>query len=172
MTAEDAYLHLAKACAKGDPARLFDALDTDTQWSIETVQHNQREMRRLVLESYPPEERDRALARIPEAVEEDEEHPRRYFRRLPDSPAKLAEVGRRMQLGEGRPVGSVDQKTWTATVWRTGGSILHFARDAKGRWGFSELRPDWEHAKLRATHDLETVRQNAALYRGAPAGAK
>ena len=162
---EDAYLQVLSACEKGDAARLFDALDTPTQWSIESVQHDQREMRQLILSDYPPGERERALARIPAAAEEDDHHPRRYFRRLEGTAERLADVKRRMFLGTGQPVGATRVNEGTADVWRTGGSVFHFARDAAGRWGFSELREEWESAKVRSNHDVDTVRQNAALYR-------
>ena len=170
-TPEDAYLLVLKACDKGDPAFLFDALDTPTQWSIETVHHAQREMRQLVFETYPPEDKARMLGRIPEAAEEEEDHARRYYRRLDGSQAVLTDLKKRIYAGSGQPVGTVDHRAQTATVWREGGSVFHFARDDKGRWGYSELRSEWDHAKLRAIHDLETVRKNAALYRqlaGAP----
>ncbi len=163
-SAEEAYLRVLKACDKSDAARLFDALDTPTQWSIESVQRDQREMRRRILESYPEPDRGRALARIPAACEEPEEHPRRYFRRLDDSADVLAGICKRMYAGSGQPVGSVRGVAGTADVWREGGSVFHFARDNDGRWGFAELRDEWEQAKLRATHDVETVRANQALY--------
>lgn len=163
---EEAYLRLLTACEKDDAARLFDALDTATQWSVESVQRDQREMRRLITESYPPGDRERALSRIPTACEEPVEHPRRYFRRLDGVGERLAEIKRRMFAGFGQPIGTVHGKAGDADVWRAGGSIFHFARDGKGRWGWSELSAEWEQAKLRAAHDLETVRENAALYRG------
>jgi hypothetical protein len=172
-TPDDAYLLVLKACDKGDPAYLFDALDTPTQWSIETVHHAQREMRQLIFETYPPEDKARVLARIPEAAEEEEDHARRYYRRLDGSQTVLADLKKRIYAGTGKPTGTVDHQAKTATVWREGGSVFHFARDDKGRWGLAELRSEWDHTKLRAIHDLETVRKNAALYRqlagGAPA---
>ena len=165
-SAEDAYVRLGMAVNKGDAARVFDDLDTPTQWSIESVQHAQRQMKQLILEAYPVDEQARALARIPPAAEEDEEHPRRYFRRLEGVDEIVADVKHRMHVGQGQPVGSVDDRTRSATVWRAGGSIFRFAADKDSRWGWSELREQWENAKVRATHDLETVQQNAALYRG------
>jgi len=171
VSAEEAYLRLLKACEKDDAARLFDALDTPTQWSIESVHHAQREMKTLILAGYPAAERDRALARIPPAVDEDEERPRRYYRRLDGSSERLAEFKKRMFAGTGQPIGTIRDSDGSADVWRTGGSIFHFARDAKGRWGFTELRDEWEQAKVRATHDLETVQSNAALYRRRSDGA-
>ncbi len=166
VSADEAYMRLLKACDKDDAARLFDALDTATQWSIESVQRDQREMRHLVLDAYPPADRDRALARIPPSCEEPEEQARRYFRGVEGVKERLAEIRKRMYAGTGQPVGSVRGKEGEATVWREGGSVFHFARDDKGRWGWSEVRAEWEQAKLRAHHDLETVKQNAALYRG------
>jgi hypothetical protein len=162
---EEAYLRVLKACEKKDSARLFDALDTPTQWSIESVHHAQREMKRLIDASYPPEERDRALARIPACAAEPEERPRRYFRGLDGSAQLLADIDKRMFAGSGQPVGSAREVEGTAEVWRTGGSIFRFARDEKGRWGLSELRAEWEQAKVRAVHDLETVSNNAELYK-------
>ena len=168
VDAEEAYDRLLSACDKNDAARLFDALDTPTQWSIESVQHDQRDMKRLILETYPPADRDRALARIPVAAEEDVDHPRRYFRRLERSPEILRDVCKRLYAGKGQPSGSLAPRASGATVWRDGGSVFHFAPDDKGRWGWAELRAEWENAKLRSTHDLATVRENAAIYRKMP----
>ena len=165
---EEAFLRLLGACDSDDPARLFDALDTPTQWAIETVHKAQREVRSLVLASYPPAERERALALLPPACEEELDRPRRYFRRLDDSAATLAELKRRIYLGTGQPVGSVRKQEGLADVWREGGSIFHFSRDDKGRWGFLELRDRWERSKERALHELETVTRNAALYQRRP----
>jgi hypothetical protein len=162
---EDAYLRLLTACEKGDAAFLFDALDTPTQWSIESVHSYQREMRELILADYPPGDRERALSRIPAAAEEEGRHARRYFRRLEGTAERLAEIKRRMFLGTGQPVGATRVNEGTADVWREGGTVFHFARDPVGRWGFSELHEEWESAKLRANHDVDTVRANAELYR-------
>jgi hypothetical protein len=167
---EEAFVRLLGACDSDDAARLFDALDTPTQWAIETVHKAQREARGLVLSGHPPAERERALALLPPACEEELDRPRRYYRRLDDSAAALAEVKRRIYLGSGQPVGSVRKVEGTADVWREGGSIFHFSRDDKGRWGFSELRDRWERSKERALHELDTVTRNAALYQRLPAG--
>jgi hypothetical protein len=164
ISAEDAYLRVLKACDKNDAARLFDAFDTPTQWSIETVQKEQREMKRRITASYPDPDRERSLSRLPAATEEDEEHPRRYYRRLDGSAEILAGICKRMNAGSGQPVGSIRDSDGTADVWRTGGSVFHFARDKEGRWGLAEFRDEWEQAKVRATHDAETVRQNEQLY--------
>jgi len=166
---EEAYLRLLDAADRGDPALLFDALDTPTQWAIETVHKAQREMRALVLDGAPPAERDRVLARTPAACEEALENPRRYFRRLDDSAPALAELKQRLYAGHGQPIGSARGAEGTAEVWREGGSIFRFTRDADGRWGFAELREPWERAKERALHELETARRNAALYHRATA---
>lgn len=162
---EEAYLRLLKACNDDDGGLLFDSLDTETQWSIESVHHAQRRMQRLIVESYPPSEHERALGRLPPAVAEAEEHPRRYFRRLPGVSERLAEIKHRLYAGKGQPVGNVQKVAGTADVWREGGSVFRFARDSKGRWGFAELRAEWEQAKVRALHDEETVAKNAELYR-------
>src|SRR5262245_40010252 len=37
----------------------------------------------------------------------------------------------------------------------------------RGRWRWSGLRATWEDNKLRASHDLETVRESAAAYKRA-----
>ena len=171
---EEAFVRLLDACDSGDGAKLFDAFDTNTQWAIETVHKADREMRQLVIDTYPPETRDAALARLPAACEEDLERPRRFFRRLDASAEILADLKRRIYAGTGQPVGSVRKKEGIAEVWREGGSIFHFARDDKGRWGFNEQREMWEREKERALHEVDTVRRNADLYRkakgGAPAG--
>ena len=165
---EEAFLKLLDACDSGDGARLFDALDTPTQWAIETVHGAEREMRAQVLLSYPPGERDQALRRLPAACEEDLERPRRYYRRLDETAAVLAELKRRIYLGAGQPVGSVRKREGVAEVWREGGSVFHFFRDDKGRWGFMELRDPWQRAAERVLHELETVKQNATLYKRLP----
>src|SRR6185369_17289644 len=119
---EEAFEKLIDACNATDAARLFDALDTPTQWAIETVHKAQRDMRALIVAHYPAAERDRALARLPAACEEDLERPRRYYRRLDESAATLADIDRRLHLGTGQPVGSVRRKEGIAEVWREGGS--------------------------------------------------
>ena len=162
---EDAFDQLVDAANTGDTARLFDALDTRTQWAIETVHKSQREMRGLIVESYPPAERDAAMQRLPAACEEDLTRPRRYYRRLSGVDEILADLKRRLYLGTGQPVGSVRKAEGIAEVWREGGSIFHFARDEKGRWGFMELREFWERGQERALHELDTVKSNAALYK-------
>lgn len=171
-SAEDAYLRLADACLRQDAARFFDALDTETRWSIETVHRVQRRISRMIREGYPASERERALERIPPAAEKfDERHSRLYFAELSQAAEALADVCPRLKAGVGHPVGSIDQRTAIATVWREGGSVFRFGRDARGGWGFAELRDRWEHAKIRATHDQETVRQNTVLY-GRQAGSR
>lgn len=166
-TPPEAYLQLYAACAAKDAGRLYRALDTKTQWAIETVHRAQWEMQHLIVADYPPEARDQALARLPAACEEPLDRPRRYYRRLDDTAATLEELGRRLKLGEGKPVGSIDHQAGTASLWREGGAVFHFARDDKGRWGYAELRAEWERAAERALHDLDTVKENAALYRRA-----
>jgi hypothetical protein len=161
---EEAYLQLLGAADADDAARLYDVLDQRTQWAVETVHGAQREMKKLALSTYPPTERDQLLARLPEASDEDPARPRRYFRRLPESATALADAKRRLYLGTGQPVGSVQKERGTADVWREGGSVFHFSRDPNGRWGFAELGEGWERAKERAVHELATVRDNAALY--------
>lgn len=166
-TPPEAYMQLYAACAAKDAGRLYLALDTQTQWAIETVHRAQREMQHLIVDAYPPEARDQALSRLPAACEEPLDRPRRYYRRLDETAATLEDLARRLQLGAGKPVGSIDHRAGTAELWREGGSVFHFARDDKGRWGYSELRAEWQRAQERALHDLDTVKENAALYRRA-----
>ena len=165
---EDAYMQVVHAGEKDDPAMLFDALDTRTQWAIETVHRAQQEMRQLIRDAYPVELRPSLLAGLPAAADEPLERPRRYFRRLEGSAATLADLKRRIFLGTGRPVGSTQKRRGLADVWREGGSIFHFARDEKGRWGYVEELGAWERNRERALHDVEQVRKNAAVYRHAP----
>ena len=164
---EVAYVLVLDACKDDDPALLFDAFDTRTQWAIETVHKAQQEMRQLAREAYPPEARATLLAGLPAAADEPLERPRRYYRGLEPSLAGLRDIKRRMFLGTGRPVGSTQKRAGLADVWREGGSIFHFARDDKGRWGYAEEQAAWERARERALHDVEQVRKNAEVYRSA-----
>ena len=64
-TPEQAQARLCKAVAAGDPADLFEALDTQTRWDWMTVQKSHREAYDIILSNYPEgAERDRELRRF------------------------------------------------------------------------------------------------------------
>jgi hypothetical protein len=64
-TPEQAQTRLCKAVTAGDPAALFEALDTQTRWDWMTVQKSHREAYDIILSNYPEgAERDRELRRF------------------------------------------------------------------------------------------------------------
>ncbi len=160
-TPERACARFLQGVREGDAALVFDNLLQTTQWSIYTVAKVQAEMRALIQRSYPPAERQQALLRLP-GGEASGDGPA-LFRAL-YGPRYARDLQAR--LGSGAPQMTVQGEE--ATCRRAQGQAFRFARGPGGRWGLAELDGEWELAKVRAIHDLDTVRENARLYERKP----
>jgi len=134
---EEARARLRSALERGEAAAVFDLLDQETRWSIESTWKYHQRCLRLIEENYPPEEQGRAAGRFLDA----------------DRPAAfLAAYDARYQVLAGlRP--------------RLGALAPgDFAIEKNKRWGYTGLRAQWGDIKQRASKDAETVERNATAY--------
>lgn len=154
-TAESACLALRDAILEADGTAVYDSLLQSTQWSVSTVQKLHAQMAVAIAASYPSQEQEAALARL-YAAEADSG--RELFWQL--YPERYA-ADFRERVGEQQPVTQVSDREARCGV----GKPFALAVGQDGKWGLSELDREWEDAKLRAYHDLETVQKNVALYR-------
>lgn len=158
-TPEAACVRFLRGVRQGDGAQVFDALSRPTQWSLYSVARCQSEMRMLIMRDYPRQEQQAALARLVGGQSRSgrdlfqriygERYAQAFQRRLGQGPLRLQPDGEGVRCG------------------REGGDLFRFERAEEGDWGMAELDREWEQAKVRAHHDLDTVRDNARLYREA-----
>lgn len=156
-TADSACLALRDAVLEADGTAVYDALMQSTQWSISTVYKLHAQMAGAIATSYPGKEQAAALARLYAA---DADSGRDLFWQL--YPERYA-ADFRERVGEQMPVTQVSDREARCGTAASKPFVLSVGLD--GKWGLSELDREWEDAKLRAYHDLETVQQNVALYR-------
>ncbi|MFO0657487.1 MAG: hypothetical protein U0787_20765 [Polyangia bacterium] len=155
-TAESACLALRDAIWEADGIAVYDVLLQNTQWSVSTVNKLHRQMATQIRASYPAAQREAALGRL--------------F-------ASSADSGRELFLSLYGERYAADFRARVAEDMRTVpvvGDVVHcgcaagkpflLARGLDGKWGLSELDREWEDAKLRAFHDLETVEHNVELF--------
>jgi hypothetical protein len=163
-TPEAACGQLLRAVSEGDASAVFDALLQTTQWSFYSVVTNHRQMRELIVASYPAEQQPAALARLYGA---DAASGRELFVRLyPDR----YEKGLTQRLGGGPmqvlPAPASDSGAPRRLCQKQQGQPYVLQLAASGKWGMAELDREWDEAKLRTFHDLTTVQKNAELYHG------
>lgn len=158
-TPEALCARLIQGVREGDAKEIFDSLLKSTQWSLYSVARSQRQMRDLIEDHYPKAERPAALLRLlhGEARDGRELFQALYRERYEDT------FRRRLAAGPLQVQGAEGSFTCKAQ----GGAPFPLRKDAEGRLGMSELDREWELAKERAAHDLQTVRENARLYQGA-----
>lgn len=156
-TADAACESLRDAVLEADGIAVFDALLQNTQWSVATVQKLHRQMAASIRTSYPVAEQAAALARLYAA---DSDSGRELFLQLY---GERYAADFRSRVSEQMTV-RVDGPGQAACGGEAGRPFrLSLGQDRK--WGLSELDREWEDAKLRAFHDVETVEKNVELYR-------
>jgi hypothetical protein len=161
-TPAEAKARLAAAVATRDPARLWGALDLDTQWSWMTVHRAGRESYDITLSNLPEgQQRERMIRRFAPAATS--ENAAQLFAKSlpadlwPDLAAQLAAAGDRAPLVNA--AGNEAEIAWS------GGRLL-FRKTSKPAfgWGFAGLGAEAEALKRAASADLEALRTNAADY--------
>ena len=159
-TPEEAYRRLAAAVTAGDGGALFDSLHQPARWAWMSVQKWHREAYDIVLSNYPEPEREREKRRFEPAATATSA---RELFKADAAPRALATL---------RPLLSVPGATrflaapsgTDAIAVLPSGVRLPFANAGHGGWGYAGLDAEAEDQKMRAYHDLEVVRANAADY--------
>ena len=167
-TPEQAQARLCKAVAAGDPADLFEALDTQTRWDWMTVQKSHREAYDIILSNYPEgAERDRELRRFERGAT------------LGSGRALFAEEAGRPAVGEARlrevcaPGARVEPgpDAHHAAIVAASGARAPLLLGPKETWGYAAFSEDAEDRRRRALADVDQIRSNAADYERAAARA-
>ena len=159
-TPEQVYQKLERAIAAGDAGTFYDCLDQKTKKSIEGTWRTQQLERTIISGKYPEAEAGPALARLEAAAADS---PRAYFVKLAGERHTVEGYRKRIGSVSGpiktKPDG--DQAIWVA---RQDGMPVHFVKDEGGSWRFPELGVEWALEEDKASHAVQTVRENAALY--------
>ncbi|MBK8481190.1 MAG: hypothetical protein IPL40_08445 [Proteobacteria bacterium] len=154
--AEEVFVALGEAARRGDAARLLSLLDQESQWSLMSALRAQRQQRDYVLAYYPLARRARELRRTQWMAEAKDVAG--YFAAYSRRSGILARLAR-LGAAPGRaPQGD-------RVVWRSGEQEVVLCR-AGARWVFCGLRESLERLKLKATRDLETVRESVEGEKG------
>jgi hypothetical protein len=153
-----AYERFAAAVRAGDAAALYRALDQPSQWSVISTQRYYREIVALVSQGYPPEARQRELQRVAGA---EGSRPPAFFA---TQSARRSNVWlSRYAAGLGA-VTRVEEAGPRATVHTDQGGRYEFGYTQPHGWGFAGLRTELEELKGRASHDVDTARENVKIY--------
>ena len=166
-TPAEAKARLAAAVAARDPARLWDALDLDTQWSWMTVLRAGRESYDITLSNVPEgPQRDRMIRRFqPAATSEDAAH---LFAKWLGAELWPSLAGQLAAAGDRAPVVNA-AGTEAEILWPGGRLLFRKANRSTFGWGFAGLAAEAEALKRVASGDLEALRTNAADYERAAA---
>lgn len=159
-TPEEAFRLLERDVAAGDALAFYGLLDTPTREAVESTWRDQRNTRAVIAGKYPEAEAQKQLRRLAAADEPDAAH---YFAKANGERHEVENLRRRLGSVSGKVMTKIvrDDDVYVA---RQDGEPFHFHRNGNGSWGFSELLPAWSMERDKASHDLQTARDNAALY--------
>ena len=166
-TPAEAKARLAAAVAARDSARLWGALDLDTQWSWMTVHRAGRESYDITLSNLPEgQQRERLIRRFAPAATS-ENAAALFAKSLPPEwwsnlASQLAAAGDRAPVTNA--AGSEAE-----IVWPAGRLVFRKMSKPDFGWGFAGLAAEAETLKRAASADLEALRTNAADYERAAA---
>ena len=161
-TPAEAKARLVAAVAARDPARLWGALDLDTQWSWMTVQRAGRESYDITLSNVPEGQQRERLIRRFEPAATSENAAALFAKSLAADlwPALAAQLA---AAGDRAPVVNA-AGTEADIAWPAGRLLFRKARRSAFGWGFAGLADEAEALKRAANADLEALRTNAADY--------
>ena len=161
-TLEGAFERVASAIDAGDAKRLYWDLELETRYSLMSVHRYQKRIRELVA-TYPDEERARGVAGR-WSIGANAKDPGELFAALCAEQHCLEPLRAR--------IGAASRITPTPTggvVQTVRGGTYRFAKGTDGRYGLVAFGENFAALKIEVARDLETVEQNAVLYREAQA---
>jgi hypothetical protein len=166
-TPAEAKARLAAAVAARDPARLWGALDLDTQWSWMTVQRAGCESYDITLSNLPEgQQRERLIRRFQPAATS--ENAAALFARSLAADVWPA-LARQLAAAGDRPPVVNAAGNQAEIVWPAGRLLFRKTSRPTFGWGFAGLAGEAEALKRAASADLEALRTNAADYERAAA---
>lgn len=161
---EAAFERLRLAVVLNDAGRLYDALDIETRWAVETVWKYQREMAGLVA-GFPADARTREQRRTEPGGSATD--PRIFFVAWAEGAGPFAELG-----GGESGLGLFARVERTAPdqalASTTTGVRVPLRKGSDQRWGYAGLAEPFFQWRNVAANDLSRLRENAAAYRKSP----
>jgi hypothetical protein len=159
-TPEEAFARVEHAVAAGDAAELYRALDRRTRDLVDAAYRDEQMQRTIIAAKYPEAEARAALAKLDAAAEPDAE---RFFAKRAHEDRVLEAYRKRLGSVSG-PI--VTRKDADDTIWmaRQDGAPFKLVKRGRDGWGFAELEPQWSLERDRASHGVQTARDNARLY--------
>ena len=158
------FERLRLAVAAHDARLLYDSLDLESRWAIDTVWKYQRELAEVVERDFPAEARDRELGRVSRA--RTAASSRDFFAAWTLDADPWPALGGAAGLGEIATVESLSPSS--ARVTTTTGLAIPMAAGQDGIWGYAGLRATLTRWKDAAANDLSRTTDNAALYARRP----
>lgn len=160
---EAAFERVRLAVVLADAGRLYDALDLETRWAVDTVWQYQREMRQLVA-TFPPEAREREGRRT--ALGGDAADPRAFFVAWAATARPIDALGGGAD-GLGVLARIEPEGADAATAVTTTGRRLPLSRGPDGIWGWAGPREVFFAWRNEAANHVARLRESADLYRRA-----
>lgn len=156
-TPEGAYYRIAKAVSRDDPTMFFAYLETAAQHACFTIGDYRAKSKQRVTQSFPPAERQRALAEL------------EPYASQPQGPDVFALAAReqgwltrlRQDLSG---VDHVELEQERATVQTVRGTRYPFRRRENGIWGLTLFTAHLVEEAERAARDYEMYRSSAVDY--------
>ncbi|MBI4510189.1 MAG: hypothetical protein HY698_11185 [Deltaproteobacteria bacterium] len=160
---EAAFDRLHLAMATRDARVLFDVLETESRWAVDTVWKYQRELAALLVKDFPAHISERELKRLKVAV--DSASSREFFAAQNMLGDPLAELGHNAEgLGTRARVERDSPEAKKARVITTTGRVVPVACGPDGMWGYSGLHDDLLRWREATANDLSRFKQEADLF--------
>lgn len=156
-TPEGAYYRVAKAVSRDDPAGFFAYLETAAQHACFTIGDYRAKAKQRVMQSFPPAERQRALAEL-EPYASQPQGPQ-VFALAAQQQGWLTRL--RQDLSG---VDHIEQEQERATVQTVRGTRYSFRRRENGIWGLTLFTAFLVEEAERAARDYEMYRNSAIDY--------
>jgi hypothetical protein len=161
-TPAEAKARLTAAVAARDPAKLWRALDLDTQWSWMTIHRAGREAYDITLSHIPEGAQRERLIRRFEAAATSENAATLFSKSLP---AEIWTTLATQLASAGDKAPTVNALGTEAEVpGATDRLLFRYTEKPKFGWGFAGLADQADRLKRAASVDLEALRTNAADY--------
>jgi hypothetical protein len=157
---EAALAGLREAARERNAQTLWHLLDQQTRWSVMSTRRARRRLRRLIEEHYPPQRRAAELRRTELAGKS--ANAKAYFVQLIASEQqKLFTPLAALATTDKQP-----DRPGCVRFGPEAPQAQRFCQGKDGHWYYSGLREHFEQLKLRATRDLETVKEGVSMQGG------
>ena len=158
-TPEAAFSRLQVAVGAQDARLLYDALETESRWALDSVWKTQRDIGALVEKGFPPDVRDREKQRVSAATSSGTA---REFLRKVTRVAAFSGLGDSNEtLGNATRVTREGER---AQVLTSTGKSVSLAADTSGMWGYAGLHDELSRFRDDVSNDWKRLSDDARLF--------